>query len=224
MVASTPEAFAAAVAAYAFPDVALAAAMVERAEASLTGTGMVIVGERHGIADTPSVVYALVHALGVRAVAFEWSYEEVDDALQAFMRVGRFDYERLWTLPQSSEFFCGDGRITAGHFALLQRLHEEGVLGQVIAFDRLDRVPPRDWETHIRVREPELAARLLATWNRELRLLVLTGGFHARLESPDGAPMAAYLAKELPGLQPITLEHSDTTPAVVPGQTERTGV
>ena len=154
------------------------------------------------------MVYALALALGARAVAFEWSHEEMDEPVQRFLGDGSFDFDRFWTLPASSEFFCGDGRIAAGHFALLQRLRSEGRLDQVIAFDRLDPEPPEDWEAQVRVREPELAERLLTEWDRRLPLVVLTGAFHAQLQAEEGEPMAAYLARELPGLQPAMLDYA----------------
>ena len=78
--------------------------------------------------ETPSVLYALAGSLGTRAVAFEWSHEEMEEPLQDFLHGGGSHFERLWSLPGSAEFFCGDGRIAAGHFALLQRLRDEGCL------------------------------------------------------------------------------------------------
>lgn len=228
MVASTPTAFARAVAEHPFPTfeidrVPLAAALAD--------AGMLVVGEPHGVRETPSVLFQLALELGTRAVAFEWSHEEMDAPLHAFLSDGTFDFDALWSLPPTAEFFCGDGRITAGHFALLRRLRDAGLLDQVIAFDRLDAEPPREWAAHVAVREPELARRLLAEWNGHTPLLVLTGAFHARLASPDGEPMAAHLARRVPRLRPAMLQYSGrpmpaasivipagaATPAVVPG-------
>jgi hypothetical protein len=95
----------------------------------------------------------------------------MDEPVQAFLRSGSFEFERLWSLPASAEFFCGDGRIAAGHFALLQRLYGEERLDQVVVFDRLDPEPVEDWEAQVLVREPEMAARLLAEWDRGYRFL-----------------------------------------------------
>lgn len=60
--------------------------------------------------ETPSVLYALASALGTRAVALEWSHEEMEAPLQEFLCSGSFDFDRLWSFPASAEFFCGDGR------------------------------------------------------------------------------------------------------------------
>jgi hypothetical protein len=207
MVVSSHSQFAAAVAEHPFPDFEFETGTLARAAASVAATGLLVVGEPHGVRETPSLLRALALALGTRGVAFEWSHEEMDEPVQSFLRDGWFDFERLWSLPASSEFFCGDGRVAAGHFALLQRLRSEGRLDQVIVFDRLDPEPLEDWEAQVRVREPELAARLLSDWDRSLPLLVLTGAFHAQLQAPEGEPMAAHLAAELPGLQPAMLNY-----------------
>jgi hypothetical protein len=175
---------------------------------SLADTGLLLVGEQHGVRETPSVLHSLAVALGTRAVAFEWSHEEMEAPVQAYLDSGSFDFEALWSLQPDAEFFCGDGRIAAGHFALLERLRHEGRLDQVIVFDRLGREPPSDWEEHVRRREPELAARLLAEWERDRPLLVLTGAFHAQLRAAEGRPMAAHLASRLPGLQPAMLDYA----------------
>lgn len=209
MVVSTPAEFGAAVAAHPSANVRFQPEALARAAATLAETGLLVVGELHGVRETPSVLYALTTALETRALALEWSHEEMDEPVQAFLRSGAFDFEGLWALQPSAEFFCGDGRIAAGHFALLQRLRREGRLDQVIVFDRLDPKPLEVWEAQVRVREPETAARLLAEWDQRGPLLVLTGAFHAQLEAAEGEPMAAHLARSLPGLQPAMLDYAD---------------
>jgi hypothetical protein len=59
------------------PDTALAAAA-----ASLDRTGLFLLGEAHGIAQTPLAIFGLAWRLGVRALAFEWSYDELDEVVQ----------------------------------------------------------------------------------------------------------------------------------------------
>ena len=240
MMAWSPSAFAAAVAAHPFDDFAFSDESLARAATSVAEAGLVVVGEPHGVRETPSVLYALASALEIRALAFEWSHEEMDQPVQDFLRRGAFDFERLWTLPPSAEFFCGDGRIAAGHFALLRRLREEGRLDQVILYDRLDPEPPVDW----RGRETDMAERLLVEWDVAVPLLALTGAFHAQMY-PESESMTAHLCSVRPGLlaamldyaggycwsqrelhdvsaampeSPIRLELPQATPAVVPGQ------
>lgn len=198
--------FVAAVEEHPFPEHELDRDALGLARETLARTGMLVVGEPHGVRETPSVLYSLATTLDTRAVGFEWSHEELDAALQEFLRTGALDLTRLWQLPSSSEFFCGDGRITAGHFALLRRLRHEGRLDQVIAFDRLDPQPaPADWQ----VRDREMAERLLAQRDEAAPLLVLTGAFHARLDAAEGMTMAAQLARAVPGLSPAMLDYAE---------------
>jgi hypothetical protein len=205
VVASSPGAFAAAVREYRFAEYAFDRESVVLARRSVAEAGLLVVGEPHGVRETPSVLYALASALETRSVAFEWSHEEMDEPVQEFVRRGSFDFERLWSLPAPAEFFCGDGRITAGHFALLQRLRAERRLDQVIVFDRLDPVPPLD---DTLARERELARRLLAEWDDRFPLLALAGAFHAQLGAAEGETMAACVARERPRLQPAMIEYA----------------
>ena len=112
-------------------------------------------------------------------------------------------FERFWSLPGESEFFAGDGRITAGHFALLGRLRAEGRLEQLVLFDRLDPDPPADWI----VRDREMAERLLRVWDDRHPLLACTGAFHAHLGVAQGDTMAAHLAARRPALRPAMLAY-----------------
>lgn len=243
MVVSSPAEFAREIERHPFGSFELDSGALAAAVASIEQEGLFVVGETHGIREVPSVVYAIALAVGARAVAFEWSHEEMDAPVQEFVRTGELDLERLWALPPDAEFFCGDGRIAAGHFALLRRLREEGRLEQAIVFDRLDPEPPpgpEEWQQ----RDREMAERLLAEWNGRSPLLVLTGSYHARLSAPDGDPMTAHLRRAHPGLTSSVLafaegrgysrgEHVDAatpmpeapavfrlpvaTPAIVPG-------
>ena len=202
MIVRSPAAFAAAVDEHELGGVAFDFVALERAAATVAETGLLLVGEPHGTREAPNAVYALACVLGTRALALEWSHQEWDAPVRAFLREGTFDFEQLWSLPATAEFFSGDGRVSAGVFALLRRLRCESRLEQVIAFDRVDPVPLPPWQA----RERDLAARLLSEWDRRLPLLVLTGAFHARLDEAAGETMAVLLARELPALQPAMLD------------------
>jgi hypothetical protein len=203
VVVSTPEDFAPAVQAHRFDEFAFDGDAVALARASLAEAGLLVVGEPHGVYQTPSVLYSLACALETRSVAFEWSHEEMNEVVQDFLLGGSFDFERLWSLPEAAEFFCGDGRIAAGHFALLQRLKDEGRLDQVIVFDRLDPESPDPL-----ARDREMAERLLTEWDDRAPLLVLIGAFHAQLETDEGETTATHLARHRPGLRPAMLDYS----------------
>jgi hypothetical protein len=204
VVARTPAEFAAAVRGHPFGTFDFAPERVRAARAALASAGMLVVGEPHGVRETPSALASLASILDVRAVAFEWSHEEMDPALVRFVRTGAFDLDALWSLPGSAELFCGDGRITAGHFALMDRLRSAGRLEQVIAFDRLDADPAHP---DAAARERDMAERLLREWDGRSRMLVAVGAFHARIDRAAGETMASHLAARVPGLAPAMLAY-----------------
>jgi hypothetical protein len=206
LVVSSPEEFGEAVRRYRFDGVELNHAAVDAASRTLARAGLLLVGEPHGVDETPAALYALTAALGIRAVAFEWSHDELDGLVRRSLASGSLDFADYWALPQSSEFFAGDGRITAGHFALLERLRAEDRLDQVILYDRLDPDPTPEWH----VRDREMAERLLATSDNRHPLLVLTGAFHAQTTPlVDGEPMGWHLANTRPGLEPAMLDYAE---------------
>jgi hypothetical protein len=206
VVASSPKEFAEAVRAYRFEGVDLDHAAIDAAGGTLAETGLLLVGEPHGVSETPAVLYALIAALGIRAVGFEWSHDELDGHVRRSLASGSFDFDDYWALPESSELFAGDGRITAGHFALLERLRSEDLLDQLILYDRLDPDPPPAWH----VRDREMAERLLTTWDDHNPLLVVTGAFHAQTTPlVDGEPMGWHLANARPALEPAMLDYAE---------------
>lgn len=204
MLAPTATAFRRAVVAYRFEPVPLAPAAVASARAALSTAGFLLVGETHGVRETPAALYALAGALGARGLALEWSHEELDGFVQEVVCGSAFDLERLWSLPPSAEVFAGDGRFTAGHVALLERLRREERLQQAICCDRLDPVPAPGDPTG---RERELAERLLERWDGSTPLLAVVGASHARL---GGEPetMADHLARRVRGFEPAMLQYA----------------
>jgi hypothetical protein len=198
---SDRDAFAAAVRAYELERVELDPAPLELARATLDEARLLLVGEGHGRRETPSVLWTLAHELDARGLALEWSHDELGE----FVR--DLDLERLWSLPPTAEAFCGDGRFTAGHVALLRRLREERRLEQLILFDRLDPEPNPDW----RPRDGDMAQRLLDEWNGRTRLIAVAGAFHARLDVEAGETMAMHLSERLP-LRPAMLQHDGSPP------------
>ena len=166
------------------------------ARRSLDRTGLFVLGEFHGIAETANAVLALTRRLGVRALGFEWSYDETDAVVQGLFTTGRIDLDALWEIPHGGDLFAGDGRFTAGLVRVLEELVATGELEQVILFDRLgeESYVPDD-------REVEMATRFLEHVRPGCPTLALTGYYHASREAFSGQePMLIHLERERPGI------------------------
>lgn len=163
-----------------------------------------MLGERHGVAETPAAVGALARVLGAKALAFEWSFDELDGIVADALSSGRFDLDRLWELAADGDVFAGDGRFTAGHVRLVEQLVAAGELEQVILVDRLESGEPG--------RERELAARLLEGLRAGLRTIAVVGHDHAIRGAPgSAAPMFAHVERALPGVGNGSLSFSSGT-------------
>jgi hypothetical protein len=71
-----------AIAAYSLESVDVPEDVLAAGRASLDSTGLFLVGEMHGAAETPRVLLALARELGTRSLALEWSHDELDDVVQ----------------------------------------------------------------------------------------------------------------------------------------------
>jgi hypothetical protein len=165
--------------------------------ASLDETGLLLVGERHGVEQTPRAILSLVLTLRADALAFEWSWDEFDHVVQPVLATGRVDAEALWSLPDGAEAFSGDGRFTAGHVRLLEALAPR--LRQVLLADRLVSASPQ-------AREADMAERLLRHRVRGGRMLAVLGAAHATREQQGGVePAGVLVARELPAVRTCML-------------------
>jgi hypothetical protein len=160
-----------------------------------------LLGNAHGLRVDwePALYYRLIHDIDARAVAFEWSFDELGPIVAALRATGRLDTDALWSLPEGAEAFSGDGRFTAGHVALLERLLAEERLAQMICFDRVAASQPE--------RSEEMAVRLAHQWNRDNRLFAVVGAGHLPV-----------FRKHLPELSVLDLRYDGAThgTAVVP--------
>jgi len=186
------EAFERAVADYQLTCLELAADALAVAGASLDRTGLFLLGEMHGVAQTPLAILELVNCLGIRSLAFEWSYDELDGVVQPVLSTGRVDLEALWGLSSSAEVFSGDGRFTAGHVRLPEHLSER--LDRIVL---LDRVGSEGQE-----RETGMTRRLLDERREGSRTLAILGAAHVLREPlADGvAPVGLLVERDLPGV------------------------
>jgi hypothetical protein len=128
-------------------DVVAEPAALAVARRSLESSGLLLVGEVHGVRENPLLMGGLIDTLGITSLALEWP-EELGRVVGAFAATGSLgDHELLW---------MGDGRITAGHLALLTERIPAGRL-RLILFDG---TIGADWSWT--QRDEAMARRLLA--------------------------------------------------------------
>jgi hypothetical protein len=200
---ATPEALDAAIRSYrlALPTPGLIdEPAMEAARKSAHDAGLILLGEVHGVAENAALIYWLMEQLDLRGLALEWP-DGLRNLVEEFLVFDRIDVTTLG-LDDEMRFWCGDGRITAGHFAALKRLKASGRLQSLVLSDAP--APDGDWSG----RDSGMAGAVLAERNPDVPTLVVAGGLHTRLaEHEHGIPMGARLAEQLPGLREIRVEY-----------------
>jgi hypothetical protein len=163
------------------------------AQQSLAGSGLLLLGEVHGVQENPLLMRALMEVFGLTCVALEWA-EELAPVLQTYLAEGRLtDHPLLWS---------GDGRITAGHLAVLAERAAAGPL-EIVLFDG---VISAHWSWS--QRDEAMAERILASAAASTRTLVVAGNAHTPTERSDlGVPMGAELARRRPGVRDICIRY-----------------
>jgi hypothetical protein len=184
-------------------------AALARARRSLDEAGLLLLGEVHGVRENPLVIFALMRLLGLTNLALEWP-ENLKPLLDAYLADGSGLDHPLWWL--------GDGRVTAGHLAVLRKI--EGL--RVTLFDGGSLTD--DWSQ----RDAAMAERVLAA--RAEPALVVAGNAHT-LTSPNdlGMPMGACLAAARPGLESVRVDYGagsfyNFEPRDVKGSSEEAGL
>ena len=178
---------------------------------SVRRTGLVLLGEGHGIAQTPVLMEELIAWFGLGGIALEWD-EDLGPWLDRWITDGVL--ADLGCRDPAVEVWSGDGRLTAGHLAALRRWAAAGLL--ITLMDGTTIVRPRPGESEEEMgrrwwseRDAAMARRVLADPEAPGGRLVVAGDLHTRLEplpasDPIGAeigvPMGAELARRRPGL------------------------
>jgi len=163
------------------------------AQRSLEESGLLLLGEVHGVRENPLLARALMQAFGLTGLALEW-HEELAPVVEAFLASGTLaDHWLLWP---------GDGRITAGHLAVLAERAAPGPL-EVILFDG---TIGTDWSWSDR--DEAMARRVLAAAPAGSRTLAVAGNAHTPTEPTElGVPMGAWLARQRPGVREIRIRY-----------------
>jgi hypothetical protein len=174
-------------------DLELDPVAVAAAQRSVEESGLLLLGEVHGVRQNPLLARALMQAFGLSRLALEWP-QDLTPAIEAFQARGTLeDHWLLW---------AGDGRITAGHLAVLA---ERAVAGpvQVTLFD--DTIGA-DWSCSDR--DEAMAGRILAAARPGTRTLVVAGNAHTSTVPTElGVPMGAWLAQKRPGVREIRINY-----------------
>ncbi len=173
---------------------AMPADVERRLQECLMAGGPLLLGELHGAAENPVVVHALMRRLGLRVLALEWD-PNFAPALQQYLLGEVVD---TWPAQFSSS---SDGRITAGHLAVLRVLHGAGVLERVVLFD----APALGgWSG----RDQLMAERLLAGIAGASPALVVAGRLHTRRRRHrHGVPMGQHVARARSGTTEVLIEY-----------------
>lgn len=165
---------------------AQAAATFEKA---LAQQHLALLGEMHGVSENPAAIHAIMQRFNIRGLALEWP-AQLRPMIDEYVQTGRLDF------PQIAK--SADGRITAGHFALLKRLHDEESLSQLVLFDDPTWA---DWN----VRDRRMAENIVRDHDPDVPTLIVAGNLHARTEpfEDEGMmhhPVGEHLKTSLPSL------------------------
>ncbi len=163
------------------------------AQRSLDESGLLLLGEVHGVAENPLLIRVLLAEFGLSGLALEWP-TELTATVSAFLAGGPLeDHWLLWT---------GDGRITAGHLAVLRDRTAAGPL-RLTLFDAA--IPAgASWSG----RDAAMAAQVLARAGPGT--LVVAGNAHTPLRRTRlGVPMGAHLSQRQPGVAEVRISYAD---------------
>jgi hypothetical protein len=189
------EAFLQAAAEFVVADVELQAdsSAAVAARRSIDNSGLLLLGEVHGVKENPLLIRALMQMFGLTSLALEWP-EDLAPAVAAFLAGEMLnDHPQLWS---------GDGRITAGHLAVLADRATAGPFELTL----FDRAMGADWSWSRR--DEAMAACIMAGSAGSSPTLVVAGNAHTPLRPSDlGVPMGAHLAQQRPGLRQIHINY-----------------
>jgi hypothetical protein len=162
------------------------------AQRSLDESGLLLLGEVHGVAENPLLIRALLAEFGLSGLALEWA-DELEPAVSAFLDGGPLeDHRVLWP---------GDGRITAGHLAVLRDRAAAGPF-RLTLFDG-----PIPADASWSERDAAMAERVLA--GAAPGTLVVAGNAHTQVRPIElGVPMGALLAQRRPGVAEIRISYA----------------
>ncbi len=175
------------------PGLVIEPSALAAARRSLDRAGLLLLGEVHGVRENPLLIRALLQAFGLTSLALEWP-DDLAPTIAAFL-AGKplADHESLWS---------GDGRITAGHLAVLAERASAGPLELILFDGAVD--AGSSWSQ----RDEAMAGRILAATPAGTPTLAVAGNYHTATSPIElGVPMGAWLARQRPGIQAIRISY-----------------
>jgi hypothetical protein len=163
------------------------------ARRSLDQSGLLLLGEVHGVRENPLIIRALMQTFGLSGLALEWP-GDLAEVISAFAAGGMLaDHPLLW---------LGDGRITTGHLAVLRERARAGQLDLTLSDGTAGaggNLPEHD---------EAMAAGILAGATAASGTLAVAGstGPPAISASP-GVPLSALLSRQRPGVLDIRISY-----------------
>lgn len=164
---------------------------VKELATELNDTKVFLLGETHGVKENADIIYTLFKKFGFKKLALEWD-RELQAQAEKFLQTGELDFEAV---KDSS-----DGRITAGHFALLKRLKDEGLLDALVCFD--EQTQSGEWDD----RDENMAKNILANLIGD-KMLAVAGNLHTKVapvvfdeEKAEHHPMGEQVKKRIPAV------------------------
>lgn len=193
------------------PGLAIEPPALAAARRSLQESGLLLLGEVHGVRENPLLIRSLMQAFGLTGLALEW-HEDLAPVTEAFLAGG--------PLAENPLLWFGDGRITAGHLAVLRERAAAGPM----ALTLFDGTMGADWSWS--EHDEAMAMRILAAPAADTGTLVVAGNAHTPTVPTDlGMPLGAHLARQRPGLREIRISYgSGRYYNIEPGQFARRGV
>lgn len=167
-----------------------AAAAVRR---SVDESGLLLLGEVPGVRENPLIIRALMQAFGLGGLALEWP-GDLMGVISAFVAGGTLsDHPLLW---------LGDGRITAGHLAVLRERARAGQLDLAL----FDGITGADWSRS--QRDEAMAGQILASATTASGTLAVAGNAHTPTSPASwGIPLGACLSRQRPGVVDIRINY-----------------
>jgi hypothetical protein len=175
--------------------------MVERERVALSeailDTKLFLIGETHGVKENVDMIYTLFKKFSLHQLALEWP-PELSPVIDEFLETRVLNFKSIET--------SSDGRITAGHFALIQKLHHEGLLERVLCFDEGFR-EENSWNE----RDATMAECILRNRGTSATLVV-AGNLHAKtsplvIDDEQVLPMGAHIKGTVTNVPTATIQY-----------------